>query len=97
MTTIWKFPVNPGRFNLSLPKFAVVLSVQTQKGQPMMWVLCNDHPDATKEERDFVALGTGHDAEIVRQNMRFIGTFQLDDGDLIFHLFESMAKKEPLR
>jgi len=93
MLTIWKFPLKPGFFKVSMPKGARVLSVQTQRtrdsvsGEAMMWALCDDSPTTEKELRDFLTLGTGHDASAVR-NMRFVGTFQLDDGALVFHLFE---------
>lgn len=88
MMTIHKFPVEPGVFTVALPRHARVLSVQTQKGHPVMWVYLDDDPDlSTKEDRRFVAVGTGHNCEVVR-NMRFVGTFQLDGGELIFHLFE---------
>lgn len=85
MMTIHKFPVKPDAFTVSLPRNARILSVQTQLGNPCMWVYLDDL-DA-KEDRKFMTIGTGHNGDAVR-NMRFVGTFQLEGGALVFHLFE---------
>jgi len=94
MMTIHKFAVKPDAFTVSLPRTARVLSVQTQlnqagREQACMWVYLDDL-DGLKEERKFMTIGTGHNGDAVR-NMRFVGTFQLEGGALIFHLFEGGA------
>jgi hypothetical protein len=83
--TIWKFPVNPGTFKLEMPIGARVLCVQVQKGSPFMWALCDE--EACTRKRAFVALGTNHTAGPI-QDWRYIGSFQLEEGELVFHLFE---------
>lgn len=87
MRTIWKFPVEMGRFELSLPVDAEVLSVQVQQGVPQMWVLLDPDPEQDTMLRAFEVFGTGHP---IRQAAHtFIGTFQFANGSLVFHLFET--------
>lgn len=56
----------------------------------MMWALVD--PEAPKAKRGFVTLGTGHKFPEA-ERFHFIGTFQLDEGALIFHLFEYMEMR----
>jgi len=73
-------------FKLSLPQGAEVLSVGVQFGEPRMWVLVE--PTAPVVERTFRVAGTGHH---ITGSLKFIGTFQLEGGALIFHLFEVLS------
>ena len=86
MRTIWKFPLPiADRFTLRMPKGAQVLCVQAQRNAPYLWALC--YPSALTEDRAFLLADTGHlrdDLEIAGN----IGSFQLDGGQLVFHLFE---------
>jgi hypothetical protein len=68
-----------------LPVGARILSVQMQHGVPMLWALVDD--SAATEIRRFAWRGTGHDAAGLDADA-FIATVQLQDGTLIFHLFE---------
>ena len=86
--TIWKFPlkVTDGQ-NISMPIGAEILTVQAQNGEPCIWALVD--PKADTEIRFFEIFGTGHpifsDAGVSR---KYISTFQLRGGNLIFHVFE---------
>ncbi len=84
---VWKYPVNPGQgtFERLMPAGARVLSVQVQRGEPFMWALVN--PATPYEKRTFVVVGTGAD-HVPAGLIKFIGTFQLESGCLVFHLFE---------
>ena len=84
MKTIWKFEL-PKQGNVEMPKGAEILTVQTQNEKPCIWALVN--PDAEKEERAFVIYGTGHYFQLI--DYKYIGTFQLNEGRLVFHVFES--------
>jgi hypothetical protein len=86
MRQVWKYKITPEDNQvIHLPAAAEILSVQTQNGSPELWCLCN--PEETKcDTRRFRLAGTGH--PIVEDNLVFIGTFQLDMGSLVFHLFE---------
>lgn len=77
-----------------MPKDAKVLCVQVQNGQPCIWASVN--PDKELEERQFRIAGTGHTIEdgIVDN---YIGTVQLHDGKLVFHVFEVRYEKDDVQ
>ena len=83
-TTVWKYIVDFGRFQLDLPVDAEILTLQMQDGRPRLWVLVQPHN--RNETRHFQMLTTGsHNAPISR---RYIGTVQ--DGLYVWHLFETL-------
>lgn len=85
--TIWKFEIQPQQTSVEMPKGAEILTIQMQYGNPCIWALVDPLND--KEIRSIEVFGTGHsiyyDMGIER---KYIGTFQLADGALVFHLFE---------
>jgi hypothetical protein len=93
MLTVWKFPIPiEGRQVLSLPRESQLLSVQMQGGLPCLWALVD--PDAPKEDRRFLWVGTGHPIQ-EPDTLRHVGTVQLAGGSLVFHLFELVP--EPIK
>lgn len=89
MTTIYKFPVPMQQlFQQELPKGATVLSVQEQVNAAQMWVMLD--PDEETEVRHFEVYGTGFEMRTLTptEKREYIGTFQMDGGQLVFHLFE---------
>ena len=83
--TIYKYPIPvEDRVVIEMPEGASVLSVQMQGLTPCVWVLCN--PDAPKRPRALRIYGTGH--TLPEDPGRFIGTFQMHGGALVFHLFD---------
>ena len=89
--TIYKYPVVADDiFVLDLPNGAEVLTVQIQYKEPQLWVLLD--PSAPKKERAFRLAGTGHPITYdAGQNYSYINSFQLQDGNLVFHLFEILG------
>lgn len=87
MTTkqVWKFDVQPGEFIVEMPRGAHVLTVQVQHEAPRMWALVD--PGEPTEKRRFVVVGTGHTV-VNAEWVKYVGTFQVRDGTLVFHLFE---------
>jgi len=73
-------------FEIDLPRGAKILSFQCQHDMPNIWALVN--PDALHEKRQFRFSGTGHPINIPLEKLEFIGTAQMQGGDLIWHLFE---------
>ena len=61
-----------------------VLKIETQRGIPCMWVLVDS--DAEKLPRHVFTRGTGHSCDDRRRD-EYLGTYQLDNGNLIFHVF----------
>ena len=89
MLTIYKYPVlyMENHFTLELPKNAKILTVQTQKGNPQLWAMVDSETE--KETRHFRLAGTGHPlGEDYLRIINYIGTFQMGNGELVFHLFE---------
>jgi len=87
---VWKFQHEiEDQFSIEMPKGAEILSVQVQHGKPCLWALCNADKEAAKESRKFVYVGTGHEHPArFYQGLAFVGTIQLANGGLVFHLFE---------
>ena len=82
---IWKYPVDLANwFEREIPAGAQILSVHVQAGEPQMWAMVD--LSNKPEKREFGLYGTGH--TMPDDPGKFIGTFQLADGDLVFHLFE---------
>ncbi len=85
---IWKYPFEvTNSFLVEMPTGARILSVQVQGGQPCMWALVA--PGFPSEGRRFNVYGTGH--PIRKDPGEFVGTFQLSDGALVFHLFAAVT------
>ncbi len=98
MITIWKYEIPiEEHFSIEMQKRAIILSVQCQKGVPTIW--CLVATDTELETREFRLYGTGHDLK--NKNIDalkgiywvFVGTFQMLDGDLVYHLFKRSDDK----
>lgn len=85
MKRIYKYqiPVND-LAAIEMPEGAIILTIQMQKSEPFLWALID--PDAKKSGRYFYLFGTGME---VREGLKYIGSFQMLSGDLVFHLFEA--------
>ncbi len=85
-STIWKFPFDiAGDFELEMPDGARILAVQSQTGIPCLWAACD--PAAPKVKRRFRLAGTGHQTTF--DGLEHVGTFQMADGALVWHLFDA--------
>lgn len=94
MHTIYKYPIPvEDKFTLALPVGADVLTVQVQHDEVYLWARVNTENPA--EPRHFRMFGTGHlMPEWFPWPMKHIGTFQLEGGSLVFHLFEDNVLRE---
>ena len=91
METIWKYEFDQDINTIRMPKNAKILSIQVQREIPCIWVMVD--PDQPGEVRKFEIYGTGHHIEPINGFIRkFIGTFQLNNGLFVFHLFEIIEK-----
>lgn len=87
MKSIWKFPLAVNdKQAIQMPKGAKILTVQVQGdgGLPCIWALCDT--EAPLENRLIAMFGTGHQAPEGAAD--YIGTFQLHNGEFVFHVFE---------
>lgn len=85
MRKIWKFPIALGPVELNLPEDAHMLTVQAQGEQVCLWALCD--PTKDLKVRQLVTYGTGHSINI-DDGLKYLNTFQLHEGALVFHAFE---------
>lgn len=86
MRTIYKYRIVPDdAHTLRLPIGAEFLSIQEQHGSPQAWFLI-DPDEKVSVKRFFRVYGTGHD--MPDDPGKYLGTFQLHGGSLVFHLFE---------
>jgi len=87
--TIWKYPLKAtDSQNISMPKGSQILTVQTQFDVPCLWALV-DPAEKNTEARLIETFGTGHDLHYdMGASREYIGTFQLHEGQLVFHVFE---------
>lgn len=84
MRTIYKYPLLIlDEQEIEMPDSANLLAVQMQNGQPCLWAHV-DH-SLPMVVRKIAIRGTGHPADNLG---RYISTFQMKGGELVFHAFE---------
>lgn len=84
--TIWKFPVLVTDAQVVImPRGAQFLTLQVQNEEPCLWAMVD--PELPKEKRYLLTIGTGSNFPPVID--KYVGTYQLDGGALVFHVFES--------
>lgn len=85
MKTIYKFTLDlVDSQTIQMPEGASVLSLQLQYGQPCLWALVDTDKPLTP--RRFITRGTGH--PVPSEWVSYAGTYQLQGGDLVFHVLE---------
>ena len=92
MKTIWKFecPI-ADEVVIHMPLGSQILCVQMQHNVPCIWALVDDA--MPKLIHNFAWRGTGHPCDNLKprhheSEPRYIGTVQMHNGSLVFHLFE---------
>ena len=86
MKTVWKYRIYPQDSTIEFPRGAKILSVQTQHGVPCLWAEVESGNDTVN--RRVSVCGTGHGFNFRPHNdYEYAGTFQLDDGELVFHVY----------
>ena len=86
--TVFKYKVLPStEFEIQMPRHAEILTVQVQNEEVFMWARVDTEEDCVY--RRFGVFGTGHDMpDKALVEPKYIGTFQLCGGSIVFHLFE---------
>ncbi len=86
---VYKYPLRAvDNQAVDLPIGATLLAVQEQYGQPCLWALVDT--DAGHLPRRIRIHGTGHPIENA-DALKYIATFQLSGGALVFHAFEDLS------
>jgi len=90
---IWKWTLSVLDVQtVQMPKGAQVLSVQVQDGEPQLWAMVDEQ--APTEPRTFATYGTGHPLPDVANHGRFVSTYQMHSGRLVFHVFDQTPAPE---
>jgi hypothetical protein len=90
MKRIWKFCIKgvgdqiEDQIEIGMPEGAEILCVQSQGEGVFIWAIVDDNMGY--ERRRFAVYGTGQEIDAITVE-RYIGTFQLYGGKLVFHLF----------
>ena len=86
--TIWKFQLEVKDGNeVYMPKDAEILCIQVQNEQPCIWALVDTNQPNVRRIIDIY--GTGHEISYsMGQEWKYIGTFQLLQGQFVGHAFE---------
>jgi hypothetical protein len=89
MKKIWKYKLEiTDNVVLEMPRNAEILTVQMQGETPMIWALVDTENNI--EKRSFKIIGTGNPVPDLARHLsrKYINTFQMMEGRLVFHLFE---------
>jgi hypothetical protein len=89
MKQIWKYMLYPD-CEIEMPFGSKLLDVQTQHETPCVWVLVDPNPEIVGELRRFRIFGTGH--TLSEPTGKYVGTFQLNRGTLVLHVFETKGE-----
>ena len=84
MKEIRKWKLEPSVTVISMPIKAEILCVQSQFDAPCIWAVVDTNKPY--EDRIFKVHGTGW--KVPEDPGEYIGTFQLEGGALVFHVFE---------
>jgi len=89
MKKIFKYPleITDTQF-VELPLGAEILTTQMQGNQLCLWAIVNTLPEAVKKNRRIEIIGTGNPMPI--GDLKYISTFQMLGGGLVFHVFENI-------
>lgn len=89
---IWKFSLPiANHFTIVMPLDAVVLSVDVQYDEPVMWALCDTDDANNVSLRAFFGVGTGHPITFDPEHARFVGTMVLQGGAFVYHVYEDVS------
>jgi hypothetical protein len=90
---IWKYTISPGLSKLTIPVGAQFLSVQMQHDHPQVWMLVD--PAKPQETVKFMLQPTGveWDSDDYDDFLSYRGTFQLERGAMVFHLFQLISTR----
>jgi hypothetical protein len=89
---IWKYQLKVQDEQIvSMPEDAKILCIQAQREKPCLSVIIKTEKISKPVDRTFLMYGTGHTHEKIEGD--YIGTFQLHNGRLVFHLFEKERRE----
>jgi hypothetical protein len=88
VNVIYKYAIGPGVTIVEMPSSAQPLCAQMQGITPMLWALVDG--DEQTVDWHVRCYGTGHPLEDYPG--QYVGTFQMGDGALVWHVFAKVAR-----
>lgn len=86
---IYKYPLQvQDKQTIKLPSGYKILTVQVQDSIPCLWAMVDTSIDCV--EVNIITYGTGSGI-LSDEELRYIGTYQLNNGVFVFHVFESKS------
>lgn len=86
--TIWKYQLEvTDQQEINIPDEAELLTVQIQNGVPCLWAKVN--PKNLSTTKQILTFGTGNPFT-GGLGLLYVGTYQLHEGKLVFHVFEQV-------
>lgn len=85
MRCIWKYPLEVTDTQTVTMPAGVIRHVGVQHGVVCLWAEVT--PGAGESDRTICIFGTGHPISLLSKE--YIGSFELEGGDLVFHAYES--------
>lgn len=82
---VFKYRLGSNITEILMPAGAQLLCVQPQGFDVCLWAKVD--PEARNETRRVVIVGTGHELPTYGE-LKYINTFMVEDGALVFHAFE---------
>lgn len=76
---------------ISLPENAKIMTVQFQGNNLCLWAMVNPKKD---EEYRYIRIAATGEKITDEADLKYITTVQQFDGELIWHVFEKMARKK---
>ncbi len=92
MKTVYKYPIPiMDDFEIKIHRVIKILHVDVQDEQPCIWALVES--DSPLSFRQFSLRGTGHSCDGLeltglQKNCDYVGTFIMQNGAFVFHLFD---------
>lgn len=86
MKTVWKWNLEiDDEQEIEAPDNAQILCVQMQNGAPCLWMLVD--PNVSTRKYGVRTKGTGHPIDTDGVYWIYAGSYQMYDGQIVFHVF----------
>ncbi len=90
MKIVWKFSLEPVKFQkIKMPKNSTILTIHGQRQSLCLWVLVENSKEV--EDRFFAIVETGQ--PVPSNILRYIGSFQIEEENLVGHVFETKGEQ----
>ena len=83
---IFKYPLEVTDTQIiEMPQDATILCVQVQHTVPCIWAAVDEN--AKRFSRTIYTVGTGHSMNKIPLDAQYVGTYQIENGMLVFHVW----------